>query len=483
MDPRPSSPVAVELHSLDVPPRTLGLRDAVAIVVGSIIGSGIFVKEGTIATEVKSFGPIMGVWLIVGVVTWCGVLAIGELAAMMPQAGGPYVYLKAAYGRLPAFLWGWTEFWIIRTAALGSLACAVVLYLEELIPKPSPTSADALSHGTKGVIAAGIIVVLAWVNARGTRWGANVQNATTFIKTGFLATLIVAPWLMGRADAQNLSPLQPERLDFDFWKAIGLAMIAVKWPYDGWVNLGFIAGEIKQPQRNVPMALSLGMAAIVGLYLAATLSYHLVLPFEEVKDAKRIASDVSRSLFGPAGAMIAALGVMISALGAANSNMLTVPRIYFAMARDGLLPKAMGRLHSVYVTPANCIVMQAVWAIVMLAVVFTWTAKSKRGVGDAFDQLTDFVIFGGELFYAMTVAAVFVLRRKLPHVERPYRTWGYPVTPLLYLAATAAVLASLFQKRPHDTAFGFVLIAAGIPYYLWASRRKPSVGDAASVPE
>jgi APA family basic amino acid/polyamine antiporter len=467
MDVRPLEPVDPEPESANVLPRTLNLRDAIAIVVGGIIGSGIFMKEPTIAKTVGSFGPILGVWLVVGILSWCGSLASGELSAMMPHAGGPYVYLRAAYGRLPAFLWGWTEFWVMRTAALGTLACACIIYLEALIPE-----SNRPGHVMDGILAGSILVALALVNIRGTRWGANVQNLTTLIKVGFLVVLIVAPWLTGKARPENLAPMAPEKIDFDFWKAIAIAMLAVKWPYDGWANLGFIAGEVKQPQRNMPAALTIGMAIIIAIYLSAVVSYHLVLPFDEVVNSGPIAAKASEVLFGPVGTVICAIGVTISALGAANSNMLTVPRIYFAVARDGLLPEAVSRMHPVYKTPANAIRMQTSWALCLLAIVFAYTSHSKMGVRDAFDHLSDFVIFGGEIFYGLTIAAVFVLRWRRPDLPRPYKTFGYPVTPFLYLVGAAAVLASFLTsvEKIQQMCFGFVLIGLGIPYYMWASR-------------
>jgi basic amino acid/polyamine antiporter, APA family len=466
MDVRPLE-TAAGTESSGPLPRTLNLRDAIAIVVGSIIGSGIFMREPDIARTVGSFGPILAVWLVVGVLSWCGALASGELAAMMPQAGGPYVYLRAAYGRLPAFLWGWTEFLVMRTAALGTLACACVIYLEELIPNSSRPS-----HATEGFFAAGIIIALALVNIRGTRWGANVQNITTILKAGLLVMLIVSPWVMGKANVENLNPISPSALNVDFWRSFAVAMLIVKWPYDGWANLGFIAGEVKNPQRSMPAALTIGMAIIVSLYVLTVLSYHLVLPFQDVVASERIAAEVSNRLFGSVGGVICAIGVTISALGAANSNMLTVPRIYFAVARDGLLPEAISRPHPVYRTPANAIKMQTAWALGLLALVFLWTARSGQGVRDAFTHLSDFVIFGGEIFYGLTIAAVFVLRWKRPDLHRPYRTFGYPFTPALYLVGAIAVLASFFNsvEKIQQMCFGLILIGLGIPYYLWASR-------------
>ncbi|HVJ87682.1 MAG TPA: amino acid permease [Caulifigura sp.] len=501
MDVRPLEP-ASESESANTLPRTLNLRDAIAIVIGSIIGSGIFLTESKVAAGVGCFGPVLAVWGIVGILSWCGALAFGELSAMMPQAGGPYVYLRAAYGRLPAFLWGWTEFWVMRTSALGTLACACVLYLEELLP-------DSIEPNRVGecIAASLIIIVLSWVNTRGTRWGANVQNLTTFIKASFLALLIFAPWVMGMVNADNLSPIEPQAYDFNLLKVVALAMLAVKWPYEGFANLGFIAGEVKNPQRNMPAALTIGMGTVIVLYMSAVLSYHLVMPFADVAKSQTLAADVSKVLFGSIGGTICAIGVTISALGAANSNMLTVPRIYFAMARDGLLPESVSRLHPVYKTPANAIRLQTAWAIGLLILVFVWTStfadkaeptarpkppaasatmpeaaadkavpvrarNSVKGVRASFDHLADFVIFGGEIFYGLTIAAVFVLRRRRPDLPRPYKTFGYPLTPFLYLVGAAAVLASFLTsiEKIQQMCFGFLLIGAGIPYYLWASR-------------
>jgi len=474
--------------SSQILPRKLGAWDAVAVVVGSIIGSGIFVKEGTVAAQVGCFAPILSIWLIVGVVTWCGALAVAELGAMFPQAGGPYVYLREAYGPLPAFLWGWAEFWIVRTGSVGSLACGTVIYLQQIVE---------LTHSQQWVVACGLILMLAAVNVRGVRWSAAVQNITTVVKVGFLLALIGLPWIMGKVDAGNLSPLQPPAFDFGFWKVVGLAMIAVMWPYDGWVNLGAVAEEVREPQRNVPFAFSIGLAMIVMLYLGVVLSYHLVLPFDQVAGNSRVAASVIEALFGPVGAIVMAVGVMFSTAGACNSNMLSGPRIYFAIARDGLLPKAVSRIHPRYQTPANAVWLQTVWAILLLSGAFLWKSPTSipaevafadtvvdaaasppvrpatlTGVSAAFDELTDFVIFGGNLFYAMAVAAVFVLRRTRPDLPRPYRTWGYPITPLVYLTVFAAVLTSLLVEKPMQTLFGTGLIAAGAVYYVWASRRR-----------
>lgn len=452
-------------------PRVLGIWDAVALVVGGVIGSGIFVKEASLAQNVGSFGPIIAVWIVMGIVTCCGALALAELAALLPEAGGPYVYLREAYGRLPAFLWGWTEFWIIRTSSLASLACATAIYLGVLVP---------VSIGQQTGIAAGVMVTLAWVNARGIRWGSRVQKVTTCIKVGFLLGIILLPWILGKADVSQLEPWSPAEFNIDFVKVIGLAMISVLWPYDGWTNIGSVAEEIREPQRNVPIALGLGMLAVTTIYVLATFSYHLVLPFDEIAKSQRVAADTCQALLGPIGAKIAAVGVMVSTLGACNSNLIAGPRIYFAVARDGMLPAFVSRIRPGAGTPANAIWMQTVWALVLLTGVYLWVTRPASSpsthsgnLRDVFDELTDFVIFGGQLFYALAVGAVFVLRRKYPDRPRPYRTWGYPVTPLIYLMAFAAAIVSLLLGKPVQTLAGSVLIVAGVGYY-WIRNRNSS---------
>lgn len=456
-----SNSIAGKPQPGDTLPRVLGLFDAVTVVVGSIIGSGIFLKTGNVASALGSFVPIISVWVGVGLITLCGSLALAELAAMMPHAGGPYVYLREAFGRIPAFLWGWTEFWVVRTGSVGALACATVIYLAQIVP-------GGLSQFWQGMLAILIVIGLSAVNVISTRWGASVQNVTSVVKVGFLGAIIVLPVLMGRADAANLDPLMPPATSVDLWKGLGIAMIAVLWPYDGWINVAPVAEEIRDPQRNLPRGLGLGMLVVIVVYVGANISYHLTLPMERVAQSQAIASDVCEKLFGENGAKLAAVGVMCSTFGAVNSNMLTGPRIYFAMARDGLLPASICRVHDSYRTPANAVLIQGVWTTLLLVVFYAWKENPK----DAFDGLTDSVIFGGLIFYGMSVAAVYVLRATRPDAPRPYRTWGYPVTPALLLVAYAAAFASLLVERWTETAGVAALIAAGLVFYVWTTRTK-----------
>lgn len=515
MLPQPVKPSADDVEVV-VLPRILGPWDAIAIVVGSIIGSGVFLKASVIARDLGTqhgFGPTILVWIVMGLVTLCGSLALAELAAMLPQAGGPYVYLREAYGRLWAFLWGWTEFWIVRTGSLGALACATVIYgnsflqtleqqqllpgfLDEFVP---------LSHWVQCLGSMLLALICMVINVVGTRWSARTQNITTIIKVGFLLFLIVGPLVLLKANPSNLAPMWPATISIDFWKAIGLATIAVMWPYDGWINIAPVAEEIREPQRNVPLALTVGMLIIIAVYAGANLSYHLVLPMNQVAGSPAVATDVSKVLLGNAGAWVAAMCVMVSTFGALNSNLLCGPRILFAMARDGLFPQAIRQVHARFRTPANAIIAQTAWSLVLIMVAYAWSAppqakddrspiptkaaadekpassaalavmKTPEKPEDAFDALTDFVIFGGSIFYAMAVAAVFVLRWKRPDLARPYRTWGYPLTPLIYLAAFSGALVAMLVEKWDKSLAGSVLIVAGvIAFYAMGGGRKPA---------
>lgn len=459
-------------------PRILGLFDAVTVVVGSIIGSGIFLsKVGNVAHELHAFGPIIGVWVGVGVVTLCGSLALAELAAMHPRAGGPYIYLREAYGTLPAFLWGWTEFWVIRTGSIGALACATVIYLDKFLGRPEP-----LDYWVQACLAIAIVVGLSGINYFSTRWGATVQNITVVLKVAFLVAIICLPMLMGKTDSANLVPIWPSADSPSLWKGLGAAMLAVMWPYDGWINIAPVAEEIRDPQKNVPRGLAMGMLIVILVYVGANISYHMTLPMDHLagvvdpetgnflegrQPANAVASDVFAVLFGSWGGRIAALGVMCSIFGAVNSNMLTGPRIYFAMARDGLLPASIHKVHTSFKTPGNAILVQAAWTTILL-IVFYAGSKNAR---DAFDGMTDSVIFAGMIFYGLSVAAVYVLRRTQPDLPRPYRTWGYPFTPALLLVVYLCVAANELVAHPKETRAVAALIGAGVVFYLIARKR------------
>lgn len=469
----PSAPISPSHHApphhpTHIPvslPRVLGPFDATMVVVGSVIGSGVFLKPATIATALPYFGPIISVWIIVGLVTLCGCLALAELGAMLPQAGGPYVYLREAYGKLPAFLWGWTEFWIIRTGSIAALSTGTAINVNVLCD-------GRLNHYGQMTVTLAVIAFLSAVNYASTRWSAQVQNVTSIIKVAFLAAIVILPFCFGKANPANLAPVWPTQTDASLWTGFAAAMIAVLWAYDGWINIGPITEEIRNPQRNVPLALVSGIAIVMFVYVAANCAYHLVLKMhtivtpEVAGTTNNVATMTFAVLAGSAAAKIVAFGIMCSTFGAANSNMITGPRIYFAMARDGLLPHVVQRVHGRFETPANAILLQCSWTALLTAATFLYTSDPVA----AFDALTNFVIFGGSIFYALAVGAVFVLRFKRPELPRPYRTWGYPVTPAIYLVAFAAALVSLYVASPKESQYGTLLIAAGIPVFLYMRR-------------
>ncbi len=489
-------------------PQVLGLFDATMIVIGSIIGSGIFLKISAIDSALQQYGflSIIGTWLFVGIITLCGSLALAELGAMFPHAGGPYLYIREAFGSLPAFLWGWTEFWVVRTGSVGALACATVLYMNEVLPM-SPLGQTA--------VALTIIIGLSAVNMFSTKAGAGVQSVATVSKVTFLAALIILPFVFQVTDLSTPQPLLNLPTDgagiSAFLKALGIAMVAVLWPYDGWINLGPVAEDIRDPKRNVPRAMAIGLGTVIVVYLGANLSYHLVLPMSHLAQSGTVAADVFQTMFGPVGAKIAAVGVMISTFGATNSNMITGPRIYLAIARDGLIPSWLHQIHATCRTPVNTILIQAIWTIFLVILFSAWNPNEpavaampvvvdstnlniesagsvavaaniiestvtpisgeqhSRKMKSAFDNLTDSVICAGLIFYGMAVAAVYVLRWKRPHVERPYKTWGYPVTPALLLLAYAGAFVSLMFERRAQTVSVLLLIGAGVVYFFVAT--------------
>ncbi len=478
-------------------PRVLGPTEALCVVVGSVIGSGIFIVPASVARNVPFLGGIALVWIIGGLFSMAGALALAELGTMLPSAGGPYVYLREAFGRLPAFLFGWTEFLVIRTGSIATLAAAFGLYFALLVPAPGGMAPLAWQT-TAAVIA---VIAVATINVIGTVGGGRVQVVGTALKVGALAVMMVLPFAMGKANAGLLTPIWPASFDQGVFKGIMAAMIGVLWSYDGWVNASALAEEIRDPSRNIPRALILGMGALIAIYLGMTLVYHLVLPLGEVgaasseKGSPRIvAADFWAHLFGPPGLVVIALVVMTSTFIALNGNALSGPRAYFAMARDGLFPRALCSIHPRFQTPANAIIAQAAWAVFLMvagtALILSepptsgypapiLTAWAKLHATPLYDVLFTYVIFGGTIFYGLSILSVFVLRVRRPDLPRPYKTWGYPVTPGLYAVASLLLLGSMLVQSPFESLAGLVIVAAGLPAYLLfekGSRRGPEAG-------
>lgn len=417
------------------------------MLVGSTIGSGIFRVPSTVAADVGSLGAIALIWIIGALVALFGALTLAELAAIFPRSGGIYVFLREAYGPLPAFLFGWTELLVIRPSALGGIAMVFATY-----------AANVFGRGEAAVrpIAAAAIIILALANIRSSLWAAGIVNVTTFAKVLALAAIAVIAFAFGNPSTGALTG--PITFSPISWGGFGVALIAVMWTYDGWADLTFVAGEVKDPERVMPRALLIGTALIVALYLTANLAYLYVLPINEMAASKLVAADAARKIFGAVGASAMSAVVMLSAFGGLSGSTLTGPRILYAMADDGLFFKPIASVHRTYETP---------W----LAIALTSALGAAYVFVQTFEQLADNFILGIWPFYALAVGAVFVLRRRRPDLERPYRTAGYPAVPIVFLIASVLMLGNSLVKQPFWTLIDFGIILLGIPVFaVWRRR-------------
>lgn len=471
-------------------PRVLGPVSAYCVVVGCVIGSGIFLVPAKVAHEVPYMGPIVLVWVVGGLFSAAGALTLAELGAMMPKAGGSYVYLRAAYGNVTAFLFGWTEFLVMRAGSVATLAAAFSRYFSQVCKPPAGVNVQVW----QAMAAVGAIAVVTTVNVLGTKLGGKLQVAGTALKVGGVLGLIALPFLLGKGNVNHLSPVWPEAVNGALLSGMMVAMVGVLWAYDGWINLTPLAEEVREPGRNIPRAMIFGMGTLIALYLAMTLVYHYVLPMREVASAstsegvaKAVAAAYCGELLGSYGIVAISLLVMASTFISLNGNALTGPRAYFAMARDGLFPAGLCRIHPRYQTPFNAVLAQGSWAILLTifgTVMILWQAPADGGGLPAFvlrawrnlnktplyDLLYTYVIFGANLFYLLAIASVFVLRKTLPDLPRPYKTWGYPVTPALYTIASVGLLGNMLRETPVESLAGLGIVAAGLVVYPFFSR-------------
>jgi basic amino acid/polyamine antiporter, APA family len=422
-------------------PRRLGLGSALAVVMGSMIGSGIFRVPGAVAADTGTIGAMMLAWVVAGLVTLCGALALAEVAALFPKAGGIYVYLHAAYGRLTAFLFGWLIL-IISPALNGAVALVFGEYVGRLL---SLTALQAR------LTAAAAIVVVATSNYRSVRYGAGIQQLTTAAKVTAILALTVAAFVAGQdgpAHWHSDAGLAPRT-----WGGFGLALVAVLWAYNGWQDVTYVGGEVREPQRTLPRAILGGTFSVMLIYLAINAAYLHVLSVGGMADSPLVAAEVAVRLVGRAGdAAIAAL-VCVSTFGTLNGGLLVFPRVFFAMADDGLFFRKVAAVHPRFGTPHVAIVLSAVLAVGYLSL-------------RSFEQLIEIAVLGQLPFWALGVGAVLVLRRTLPGLLRPYRSPGYPIVPLLFIAAMLALLANSLREHPESTAWTLGAVLAGIPVYF-----------------
>lgn len=448
--------------------RVLGPGAALAAVVGNVIGSGIFLKPGIIAAQAGDFSLILAAWVIGGLVCLLGALCFAELAVTLPQAGGVYVYLREAYGRPVAFLFGWNEFLFNRPGSIGALSMAFIGAMSNMLYWEASNLQQVL-------MALVLITSIAWINVLGVIWGGRVQSATTLVKASFLGVMALLPFGMVLITGTGFdlgnyqsSLIQPP--DEPFMVRFGLILLGVMWAYNGWHGVTPVAEEVKNPQKTIPLALFGGVGILIVLYVSANVAYHGVLSMQEMADAGQHAAETMVSnLLGPLGAALMASVIMCSTFGGINSNLLLAPRVAFAMGRDRVLFPQLGRVHAHYRTPAIAICIQALMAavLVVLSGILIEILNWQKSI---FHMLTDFVIFAASIFYVLAVIAVLILRRKHPEWPRSYRTLGYPVVPLVYVGFYSWFLWQVYLGKAFEANAGLLLIACGIPvFYAWQS--------------
>lgn len=488
----------------------LGLMDATMLVAGSMIGSGVFIVSADISRDLGASGWLLLAWVVTGALTMSAVLSYGELAAMMPRAGGQYIYLREAYSPLWGFLYGWTLFLVIQTGTIAAVAVAFSRFLGALAPGISPTAwiippinlsaSYALSLSTQQLVAVLIIIALTAINMRGLRLGKMIQNIFTSAKALSLVALILIGFFIGRnsevlsANFTNwwtprpVTTIKPDLAvlpaisaaggAFGLFVAFCVAQVGSLFSSDAWNNVTFTAGEVRNPGRNLPLSLALGTGMVTALYLLANLAYLFVLPLEAIQSAPddRVATAAMATVFHGAGPAMMAVAIMISTFGCNNGLILSGARVYYAMARDGLFFKQTGRLNARSV-PAAGLALQCLWACLLAlprtrlrgfgGALLLDTAGHPQ-YGNLYSVLLDYVIFAVLIFYVLTIAGLFVLRRKRPEAERPYRAFGYPIIPGLYLAAASAILVVLLFYKTATSLPGLAIVLIGVPiYFLW----------------
>ncbi|HEY7684509.1 MAG TPA: amino acid permease [Gemmatimonadales bacterium] len=436
--------------------RRLGLWSAVAVLVGSTIGSGIFRTPAGVAQRIDDVPLFLLAWALGGVVVLCGALTYSELSAAFPRSGGVYVFLRESLGPMPAFLFAWAELWIIRPGAFGAIGITASAYTLRTLgydPASIVIAAGPVDIRSEQLLGALYIAIVGTVNYFGIHRGAILQNLSTAFKVGALVLLVVLGFALG-------SPVGiPEGGVFAQRAAVGLspfllAMVAILWAYDGWADLAFVGGEVKDPQRTLPRALLIGTGTVVALYLAANLVYLYLIPIQGIKEAELVAADVARLVIGSAGVVVVSAAIAVSTFGTLNGSMMTAPRIFFAAAEDGMFPKAIARVDPRTHAPTGAVVLMTVMGMIFILI-------------RTFTELADQFIIGIWPFYALAVAGVFVLRRTRPDLERPYRTWGYPVVPFVFLLGAVFLLGNYLVSETAAFALDIGIILSGVPmYYL-----------------
>lgn len=455
MNPDPSATPAKTASEQPQLLRALGLWETSSIVIGIMIGTAIFIVPAEITREMGSPRAALAVWIVGGLLSLMGALSFAELAAMMPQAGGQYVYLREAYGPLVSFLCGWQFLLASQTAGISVLAVGFALYLNKFI---------ALSPWEQKGAAAASIVLFTFINYLGVKEGGRVQSLLTGLKVAAIVAMIVLGYaLVHGMPARSAALAAPAGARFV--SAFGVALVSAFWAYEGWNNCTFAAGEVKRPERNLPLALIFGTTTVIILYAGLNLVYYHTLNLSSIVNSSTVGADAAVRMFGATGAELVSLLVIISTLSSLNGSILSAPRVYYAMAKDGSFFRWCARVHPRFRTPHLALLLQCVWAIVLVA----W---------GTYDQLFTYVVFAAWIFYALTAFAVIILRRKLPDLKRPYRVWGYPLVPLGFTVGSVWFLLNMLAETPVESGIGCAIVAVGIPVYLIWKRKSDAAGQA-----
>lgn len=444
--------------------RDLGTWPATSIVVGTVIGSGIFLVPRTMIREVGTVQAVFAVWIVGGLLSLAGALSYAELAAAIPEAGGEYAYLREAYGPMWGFLYSWTQLWVAKSGSIATLGTGFFLYLTNFfpsldtvfysVPLPIGPHGGPLEIRSGQIFAIVLILLLAWLNYYGVKLGGNVQVAVTAIKVALIAFVIIAGIGFGPAHAATTGAVAT--LSFRGFIA---ALVAALWAYDGWNNVSMVSSEIRDPQRNLPLALIGGTLGVIVIYILANIAYFHVMTPAEVAGGTRVAADMMRKIMDGFGANAVSIAAMISIFAALNGSILSGARVPYAAARQGLFFRSVGVVSPKYHTPGVSIIVLTLWACLLV-------------LSGRYDDLFNLVIFASWILYGMTAAAVIVLRKKQPGLHRPYKTLGYPVVPLLFIAGAIILLVSTAIDRPRESGIGICLILAGLPFYFYWKKRR-----------
>jgi APA family basic amino acid/polyamine antiporter len=449
----------------------LGLIDSTTLVMGSMIGSGIFIVAADISRQVNSPGLMMMTWFVTAALTLIAALSYGELAAAMPHAGGQYVYLREAFGPMWGFLYGWTLFLVIQTGTIAAVAVAFAKYTGVFAPWISAEhyliGSGRIGLTTQELLAIAVVLLLSWTNTRGIRTGAVVQNVFTFAKTAALLGLVGFGFLFGRnheAVARNFTHFwENAGWTFNTIRLVGVAMVGALFSSDAWNNVTFTAAEVRNPKRNLPLSLALGVGLVSALYISCNFVYLNVLPLEAIQHAPedRVATAAAAQILGPVAVQLMAAAIMISTFGCNNGLILAGARVSYAMAKDGLFFRQAATVDPIHHTPRFALLVQCLWTILLI-------------LSGSYSDLLDYVIFAALLFYILTITGLFVLRRTRPDLERPYKAFGYPVLPATYIAVASLIEILLLLYKPNYTWPGLIIVLLGLPvYFIWRKKAEP----------